>query len=180
MHFLLLIAFGGCNSLLQLDCLQTNGFNEGSIPFRYIRVPITANRLSKIECKAIVGKIMAKVKLGSLKSISYVSRAMLITTIRFECKGLADVKILAWNKACIAKLVKAIALEKDLLWLIGCMGDISSPKIGGPLYQAMNLVGTRKSYVKSRKISRNNVLGSIDGNRQSKKTKMVQKHMASS
>jgi len=46
-------------------------------------VPITANRLSKIERKAIVAKIMAKVKLWSLKSISYISRVMLISTIRF-------------------------------------------------------------------------------------------------
>ncbi|KAJ8433455.1 hypothetical protein Cgig2_014496 [Carnegiea gigantea] len=45
-----------CTPTLQKQCLDVTGFQEGSLPMRYLGVPVTASRLSKLECKALVEK----------------------------------------------------------------------------------------------------------------------------
>ena len=41
------MAFGGCSPLLQQKCLEVTGFQEGSLPLKYLGMPITASRLTK-------------------------------------------------------------------------------------------------------------------------------------
>ena len=43
------IVFGGCIVHLQQQFLRVTSFQEGSLPLRYLGVPITANKLSKLE-----------------------------------------------------------------------------------------------------------------------------------
>ena len=54
------IIFGGCT--LQQQCLEATGFQEGSLPIRYLGVLVTASRLSKLECRGLVEKIMGKIR----------------------------------------------------------------------------------------------------------------------
>ncbi|KAJ8424315.1 hypothetical protein Cgig2_020746 [Carnegiea gigantea] len=77
------IVFGGCTPTLQWQCLEAIGFQEGSLPMRYLGVPVTASRLSKIECRALVEKIMGKIRLWATKSIFFAGRAQLLNSIVF-------------------------------------------------------------------------------------------------
>jgi len=54
--------FGGCSEALQATCLQTMRFQEGSLPLRYLGIPVIASQLIKIECRALVEKIMGRVR----------------------------------------------------------------------------------------------------------------------
>ncbi|KAJ8436760.1 hypothetical protein Cgig2_030118 [Carnegiea gigantea] len=90
-------------------------FQEGSLPMRYLGVPVAASRLSKLECKALVEKIMGKIRLWATKSISFVGRAQLLNSVKVWGIGLKNLG--AWHKACIAKIVWVIALKKDSLWV---------------------------------------------------------------
>jgi len=48
------LVFGGDCTQVQQDYLEITGFSEGHIPFRYLGMPITASKLSKLECRTIV------------------------------------------------------------------------------------------------------------------------------
>ena len=69
------IVFGGCNTHLQNTYLQITGFQEGHHPLTYLGVPITASKLCKMECRALVEKFVGKIKLWSANSIPFASRA---------------------------------------------------------------------------------------------------------
>ncbi|KAJ8426159.1 hypothetical protein Cgig2_032641 [Carnegiea gigantea] len=53
-------------------------------PMKYLGVPITASRLTKIECRGLVDKILAKVHLWATRSLSFAGRARLISSVVFE------------------------------------------------------------------------------------------------
>ena len=50
---------------------------------RYLGVPVTASRLSKVECRGLVEKIMGKIRLWATKSISFAGRAQLLNSVVF-------------------------------------------------------------------------------------------------
>ena len=56
------IVCGGCNSHLQQQWLETTGYKEGCLPTRYLGVPITASKLSQMECHTLVEKIIEQMK----------------------------------------------------------------------------------------------------------------------
>ncbi|KAJ8419773.1 hypothetical protein Cgig2_002904 [Carnegiea gigantea] len=61
---------GGCNSIQRQSLLIGTGYEEGTLPFRYLRVPISANTLSKLENSMLVEKITKRIK-GSTTSIRW-------------------------------------------------------------------------------------------------------------
>ena len=61
------MAFGGCSPSLQQQCLDLTGFQEGSLPLQYLGIPITASRLTKLECMTLVEKITSIIRLWSTK-----------------------------------------------------------------------------------------------------------------
>jgi len=50
---------------------------------RYLGVPITASRLSKMECQILADKIIGKIRQWSTRNISFVGRAQLINSVVF-------------------------------------------------------------------------------------------------
>jgi len=77
------IYIGGCSATLHIRCLQASGFQEGALPMHYLGVPITASRLTKLECSAIVEKIIARVHIWATRNLSFAGRAMLINGVIF-------------------------------------------------------------------------------------------------
>ncbi|KAJ8422717.1 LOW QUALITY PROTEIN: hypothetical protein Cgig2_003263 [Carnegiea gigantea] len=68
---LFLIALPSINQ----QCLKATRFSPGDLPFKYLGVPISASKLSNLECRILVKKILGKIRLWSTKSISFVGRA---------------------------------------------------------------------------------------------------------
>ncbi|KAJ8429587.1 hypothetical protein Cgig2_023793 [Carnegiea gigantea] len=73
------IVLGCCNETLYQQCLSVTGLRNTSFPLKYLGVPITASRLTKVECTSLVEKIMAK----ATKNISFAERARLINSVIF-------------------------------------------------------------------------------------------------
>ncbi|KAJ8436728.1 hypothetical protein Cgig2_027399 [Carnegiea gigantea] len=59
------------------------GFKEGSLLLRYLGVPIIASKLSKLECRALVEKILGRVRLWSTKIISFSCSPQLLNSVAF-------------------------------------------------------------------------------------------------
>ena len=72
---------------MQQQCLEVTGYREGELPMKYLGLPITASRLSKIECHSLVDKITGKMRQWSTRNLSFVGRALLINTVVFGMCG---------------------------------------------------------------------------------------------
>ena len=71
----------GCKPQTEQMIIQATKFSEGSFPIRYLGIPITASRLSKMECRSLVEKITARIKSWSTRNLSYTGRAALIHVV---------------------------------------------------------------------------------------------------
>ena len=77
----------GCNSQLLQQCLEITGYTEGSLLMKYLGFPITASKLSKLECHILVEKITGRMKQWSTRNLSFAGRAQLINIVVFGMYG---------------------------------------------------------------------------------------------
>ncbi|XP_074292529.1 uncharacterized protein LOC141619413 [Silene latifolia] len=68
-------------SELKNDIQQATSFVEGSLPFRYLGVPIQAGRLTKLECNALVERMVNRIRSIGAKKLSYAGRVVLINSV---------------------------------------------------------------------------------------------------
>ena len=77
------IVFRGDCTHTQTECLETTGFVEEKLPFKYLGMPITASRLTKVECRLLVEKITARILTWTSRQISYAGRVVLVNIVLF-------------------------------------------------------------------------------------------------
>jgi len=77
------MVLGGCSPDLQYKCQQITGLQDSNFPLKYLGVPITSSRLTKVACRNLVEKITVRMKIWATKSLSYAGRVMLINTVVF-------------------------------------------------------------------------------------------------
>lgn len=90
----------------------------GTLPFRYLGVPLNSRKLSLANCEVLLQQIKAKFSSWSVKSLSFSGRLLLIKTI---ISGIANFWCSAFiqPKACISKIN---SLCSTFLW----KGDVES------------------------------------------------------
>jgi len=74
----------GCSPQLQFHCVKVTSFTLISLPLRYLDMAITANRLSKLDCRNLLDKIRARIKVWSSRHVSYASQTVLINSALFS------------------------------------------------------------------------------------------------
>jgi len=77
------MVIGGASSELHYQCLRATGFQGSHLLLKYLKVPITAGRLTKIECSNLVDKIIARVHGWATRHLSFVGGALLINSVIF-------------------------------------------------------------------------------------------------
>jgi hypothetical protein len=94
------------------EMLRTTGFPHGSMPFRYLRVPIAAERLKIVHFPDLLEGIKSSIEAWSQKSLSYVGRVQLIKSVvqGVECFWLSILPIPS------AILDKLMSLYPGFLW----------------------------------------------------------------
>ncbi|XP_074317710.1 uncharacterized protein LOC141653760 [Silene latifolia] len=75
------VYYNGVGQQLKDDIQQATGFVEGSMPFRYLRVPIKAGRLTKSECNTITEKMVSRIRSLGARKLSYAGRVVLINSV---------------------------------------------------------------------------------------------------
>lgn len=148
------VVMGGCTERTRQQILETTGFTEGSLPFRYLRVPITASKLHKLECTMLVEKIATKIKYWATRTLSYAGRATLVNTMllgvfnfwasifilpqeitknitrmcTYYIWGTSDSKrrpaLVAWQYMCIPKKNRGLGLENLQTWNKACIAKL--------------------------------------------------------
>lgn len=59
-------------------------FSLGTMPFKYLDVPLSAKKLIINECMSLVEKTVARVRYWTSKLLSYSGRVQLIKSVLFE------------------------------------------------------------------------------------------------
>ncbi|KAF7127131.1 hypothetical protein RHSIM_Rhsim11G0000600 [Rhododendron simsii] len=76
--------FSGVNVRVKETMLQELGFQEGSLPVRYLGVPLLSTKLKAVDCQGLVDSIFAKTKCWTNRDLTYAGRVQLIKNILFS------------------------------------------------------------------------------------------------
>ncbi|KAJ8451174.1 hypothetical protein Cgig2_013946 [Carnegiea gigantea] len=189
------MAIGGAPTEVHNHCLQLTGLQETQFPLKYLGVPITASRLTKIECSTLIEKITAmkyficwrallinSVIFGAFNywaSIFLLPHELLekltqlcknyLWTISAEFKR---VPYISWNSTCMPKGNGGLGLKDFFAWnkatiakLIWAIAKKKDIKIGGIILPLMILAGTGRRCVQSKKSSKKDALLLENGTR---------------
>lgn len=74
----------GVDESVKCQLLASLGYKEGTLPVRYLGVPLISSRLKKVDCSILVDKIVGRVKSWTCKALSYAGRLQLVNSILFS------------------------------------------------------------------------------------------------
>ncbi|XP_019240895.1 PREDICTED: uncharacterized protein LOC109220885 [Nicotiana attenuata] len=125
------IYFGGMGQQEQEQILQESGFTRGELPFKYLGVPLSTRKLTMIQWKPIIDKIVARITSRTARKLSYAGRSQLISSVLFGVQSYwAQVFILPvkkedrmWKKWIHAYYIKGQQMEqmklpKQASWMV--------------------------------------------------------------
>lgn len=75
------IYLAGIDSSLKEDIRDVSQFSLGTLPFRYLGVPLSSKRLSIAECEQLADKMTKRISTWQSKHLSYAARLQLITSV---------------------------------------------------------------------------------------------------
>ncbi|XP_074288649.1 uncharacterized protein LOC141613805 [Silene latifolia] len=148
------IFFNGVAEDIKEGIKLVTGFREGTMPFRYLGVPIKAGRLTKLECTALTEKMVARIRGLGAKKLSYAGRLTLINDVlntlqnylaqmfiipksiinnimaicrNYLWDGSPDyhrVPLVAWDKVTLPKTEGGLGIKKADVWNIATVGKL--------------------------------------------------------
>lgn len=110
----------------------TTGLPQGSLPVRYLGVPLCSRKLTLQNCESLIQQVKRKFSSWSVRSLSFAGRLQLIKTViagitNFWCSSFvlpsACVKRInslcgvVWNKACVLKLIWLLFFQAGSVWV---------------------------------------------------------------
>lgn len=113
----------------------STGLSHGSLPIRYLGVPLNSKKLTLLNCEPLLAQVKSKVNSWSAQSLSFAGRLLLVNTVvagitNFWCAtfvlpkalekkegGLGCRDLVAWNKACTLKLIWIPFCNSGSLWV---------------------------------------------------------------
>lgn len=75
------VYFGGVPNQIQQEIIQELGFSMGSLPFRYLGVPLSSKRLAIGQYQPLIERMIGKVTSWTAKFLSYAGRLQLIKSV---------------------------------------------------------------------------------------------------
>ncbi|XP_074313864.1 uncharacterized protein LOC141649062 [Silene latifolia] len=148
------VYFNGVRDDLKNEFLSVSGFKEGTLPFKYLGMPIQTTRLKKKDCECLVDKICNRIHSYGARKFSYAGRLTLVkhvlntlhsywasvfvlpkgVILRIEaiCRnflwdGSAEYRrspLVAWDTICRPKQEGGLGLKNQELWNIAMVGRL--------------------------------------------------------
>ena len=78
------VFFSGVQHSIRNEILQLLGFKEGTLPVRYLGVPLLSTKLKYIDCKTMIDKITSRTKTWTNRDLTYAGRVQLIKNVLFS------------------------------------------------------------------------------------------------
>ncbi|XP_074314953.1 uncharacterized protein LOC141651130 [Silene latifolia] len=146
--------FNGVPEELKNDILKVSGLVQGTLPFKYLGVPIKTTRLNAQDCAPLIDKLLSKIRGVGARKLSYAGRLVLvqsvfktlhnywasmfilptgvITKVEAICRhflwdGGVDflrTPLVSWDKICHPKKEGGLGLKNDILWNKAAVGKL--------------------------------------------------------
>ena len=81
------VFLSGVSVQLQRQIVSILGFSIGSLPIRYLGVPLISTRLKATDCRALVDRILGRIKVWTNRFLSYAGRLQLIQSVLFNIQS---------------------------------------------------------------------------------------------
>ena len=78
------VFFAGSDNSVKATILNMTGFSLGSLPMKYLGVPLISSKLSHSDCKPLLDKIMARIQSWTSRSLSFEGRLQLISSVLYS------------------------------------------------------------------------------------------------
>ena len=78
------IFIAGVNDEVKSELLITTGFKLGSLPMKYLGVPLISTRLSHVDCQPLMDKILTRIQSWTSRALSYAGRLQLIDSVLYS------------------------------------------------------------------------------------------------
>ncbi|KAL0283960.1 UNVERIFIED_CONTAM: Retrovirus-related Pol polyprotein from type-2 retrotransposable element R2DM [Sesamum radiatum] len=101
-----------CAGHVESEILEVLGFQEGSLPIKYLGVPLTASRLTIADCQPLLDKVSSRISGWSHLSLSFAGRVQVI-------KSVLSALHMYWGSVFILPKAVIKVLERrmtDFLW----------------------------------------------------------------
>lgn len=79
--------FGNVNSTVQEFALNLTGFTRGTLPVKYLGLPLTSNKITARHCEPLINRICSRIEHWTSRHISQAGRVQLINAILFSIQG---------------------------------------------------------------------------------------------
>ncbi|XP_074306235.1 uncharacterized protein LOC141641476 [Silene latifolia] len=140
---------------LKKDILLFSGFKEGSLPFKYLGVPITAGRFKNIDCGVLIDKTVERIRSLGDKKHSFAGRLVLVIAVlstmysyrasmfvltkgvmnrvdaiyrNYLWEGSTDnnkAPLIAWHKVCVPKKEGSLGLRLSSVWNVATIRKLA-------------------------------------------------------
>ncbi|XP_019225084.1 PREDICTED: uncharacterized protein LOC109206689, partial [Nicotiana attenuata] len=77
------IYLAGMDEASKQAIVSATGFSVGTLPMRYLGLPLTSKKWGKVECHQLVEKITTNIQAGYAKLLSYAGRLQVINSVLF-------------------------------------------------------------------------------------------------
>ncbi|XP_058726115.1 uncharacterized protein LOC131597432 [Vicia villosa] len=74
---------GGVDETICKNILEATGFGRGSLPFKYLGVPLDSKKLTINSCKPLIDRMLSRINHWSAKLLSYAGRMLLVKSVMF-------------------------------------------------------------------------------------------------
>ncbi|XP_074297744.1 uncharacterized protein LOC141628511 [Silene latifolia] len=148
------VVVNGVLEWLKADITHISGFQEGSLPFKYMGVLVQPGRLSRSDCHILIEKIVQKIRGIGARKMSYTGRLVLINSVlntlhnywssiflipkgviqRIEaiCRNFLwsndevyhRTPLVAWEKVCCSKKEGGLGIYAAGVWNIAVIGKL--------------------------------------------------------
>lgn len=105
--------------------VNSSGFKKGTLPVRYLGLPLVSGKLSTKNCEALTERILKRIRSWSVKHLSYAGRVQLINSVLFSMASYWCIHFILPKK--VIKLVQQKC--RSFLWK-GLEQHIGGGKLG--------------------------------------------------
>ncbi|XP_074266553.1 uncharacterized protein LOC141589828 [Silene latifolia] len=71
----------GVDQMVLTDILKHSGMKHGSLPFKYLGIPIASKKLSVMDCNCLVERVVSRIRSIGSRKLSYAGRLVLIKSV---------------------------------------------------------------------------------------------------
>ncbi|XP_074305719.1 uncharacterized protein LOC141640939 [Silene latifolia] len=114
------VYFNGVPAEVRADIVQFSGCSEGTLPFKYLGVPIKPSKLTIKDCQPLIDKVLERIRMLGTKNLSYAGRNFL------WCGSSEYFKTptVAWDKICNGKRQGGLGLKNEVVWNKAAIGKL--------------------------------------------------------